>query len=159
MEYNRAAVVSYADRWALSRNPRYFDFENFGGDCTNFVSQSVYAGWGVMNYTRTFGWYYNSSFDRAPAWSGVNEFYNFLLRKNRELKDQSGPLGIDTTYEKLELGDIAQLNAEGVRFTHTLIVTAFDVDGAPLFSTHSMDSHNRRLESWEYKEVRFIHIV
>ncbi|MBP3352092.1 MAG: amidase domain-containing protein [Lachnospiraceae bacterium] len=48
--YNRTAAVYYARKWALGRNPAYYDFEEVGGDCTNFASQCIYAGAGVMNY-------------------------------------------------------------------------------------------------------------
>ena len=51
-KYDRNNAVEYAKRWALSRNPRYYDFHGIGGDCTNFASQCIYAGAGVMNYTR-----------------------------------------------------------------------------------------------------------
>ena len=43
-EYNRASAVAYARRWALSRNPLFTNFAGRGGDCTNFISQCVYAG-------------------------------------------------------------------------------------------------------------------
>ena len=36
--YNRTAAVNYARKWALGRNPAYYDFEEIGGDCTNFAS-------------------------------------------------------------------------------------------------------------------------
>ena len=49
--YDRAAAVAYAHRWAYGRNPRYYDFENIGGDCTNFASQVLFAGSGVQNHT------------------------------------------------------------------------------------------------------------
>ena len=42
--YNREVAVAYARRWALGRNIAYYDFENIGGDCTNFASQCIYAG-------------------------------------------------------------------------------------------------------------------
>ena len=41
--YNREEAVSYARKWALGRNPAYFDFQKLGGDCTNFASQCIYA--------------------------------------------------------------------------------------------------------------------
>ena len=44
--YDEAAAVAYARRWALLRNPAYLDFHGMGGDCTNFVSQCLYAGAG-----------------------------------------------------------------------------------------------------------------
>lgn len=36
--YDRRAAVEYADRWALSGNPEYFNFTGIGGDCTNVES-------------------------------------------------------------------------------------------------------------------------
>ena len=75
--YNREKVLSYAKRWAMSRNPAYYDFEDLGGDCTNFASQCIFAGSGVMNFIRTFGWYYINSNNRSPSWTGVPYLYNF----------------------------------------------------------------------------------
>ena len=42
--YDRSAAVTYAHRWAFGRNPRYYNFDELGGDCTNFASQCLYAG-------------------------------------------------------------------------------------------------------------------
>ena len=63
--YDRAAAVAYARRWALGRNPDYYSFSGIGGDCTSFVSQCIYAGAGVMNFTPVFGWYYISASGEA----------------------------------------------------------------------------------------------
>ena len=43
MEYNRANAVAYAKKWAYGRNPKYYDFSDLGGDCTNFASQCIYC--------------------------------------------------------------------------------------------------------------------
>ena len=51
MLYDREAAVEYANKWAYGRNPRFYDFSQLGGDCTNFASQCIYAGSGIMNYT------------------------------------------------------------------------------------------------------------
>ncbi len=48
--YDRAAALRYAEQWAMRRNPDFFDFEELGGDCTNFASQCLYAGSRVMNF-------------------------------------------------------------------------------------------------------------
>ena len=47
--YDRLEAVSYAHRWAYGRNPAFYDYEEIGGDCTNYASQCIYAGTGVMN--------------------------------------------------------------------------------------------------------------
>ena len=76
--YDREAAVRYAKKWAFKRNPDYYNFDNLGGDCTNFASQCVYAGARVMNYTPTFGWYYRNIDNRSPSWTGVEFLFNFL---------------------------------------------------------------------------------
>ena len=52
LPYDRGAAVHYAHRWAYDRNPAYYDFSELGGDCTNFASQCLYAGSGVMDHQR-----------------------------------------------------------------------------------------------------------
>ena len=68
MEYRREAALQYAKQWALGRNPRYYNFEELGGDCTNFASQCIYAGSGVMNYTPVTGWYYTVSYTHLDVY-------------------------------------------------------------------------------------------
>ena len=43
-KYDRNKVVEYAEKWAYSRNPKYYNFDLIGGDCTSFVSQCIFAG-------------------------------------------------------------------------------------------------------------------
>ena len=40
---NIPAEIAYARKWAFSRNPAYYDFDDIGGDCTNFISQCLQA--------------------------------------------------------------------------------------------------------------------
>ena len=68
--YNRERAVAYAHRWAFSRNPAYYNFDAIGGDCTNFVSQGLFAGSGRMHYRKVYGWYYNDLNERAPGHLG-----------------------------------------------------------------------------------------
>lgn len=159
--YNRQRAVEYAKRWALSRNPLFIDFTGGGGDCTNFVSQCIFAGTGVMNYTETFGWYYVSPEDRAPAWSGVDELYNFLLGLPdfSMVNGGTGPYGVEArTAGEVAVGDVIQLmNPEG-EYYHTLIITGFE-GGEPLVSAHTNDALDRRLSTYSYLSLRVIHIL
>lgn len=150
--YNRDAAVRYAKKWALGRNPAYFDFSNYGGDCTNFISQCLFAGAGQMNYTPTFGWYFISARNRAPAWSGVPFLYNFLTG-NKGI----GPFAQVTESEQLKLGDVIQLGDSRGEFYHSLMVTGFSSEGI-LISTHSYDALDRPLNSYHYQTIRFLHI-
>ena len=151
LPYNRTAAVNYARRWALSRNPAYYDFEKIGGDCTNFASQCLYAGAGVMNYTRVMGWYYNSSYDRTPSWSGVEYLYNFLV-SNKGL----GPYARVVSVGEALPGDIVQLGTASGNFYHSPLITT--VTPAILVAAHSYDVLDRPLSSYTYDQVRFLHI-
>ena len=118
ISYNREAAVAYARRWALGRNPAYFDFEKLGGDCTNFASQCIYAGARVMNYKTVMGWYYRSSSDRTPSWSGV-EYLNNFLTNNRSV----GPYARVVSENEVQPGDIVQLGTAGGDYYHSPVVT------------------------------------
>lgn len=156
IEYNRAAAVSYAEKWALRRNPDYLDFNGLGGDCTNFISQCVYAGSGVMNYTPTYGWFYRTSSDRTASWTGVEFFYNFIVG-NKGL----GPYAREVPIEEIALGDVIQLGDENYHFYHSLLVTGLIPPPALrtiYVSTHSYDALNRRLNTYSSRYIRYLHI-
>lgn len=155
--YHRENAVSYAHRWAFGRNPRYYDFEQLGGDCTNFASQVLYAGAGVMNPTPIFGWYYYSLSNRAPAWTGVDFLYRFLVKKHGV-----GPVAVETDILQVEPGDIVQLSFDGVSFVHSPVIVS--VGETPSFSNilvaaHSYDADNKPLDSYVYARSRFLHIT
>lgn len=76
-EYDREKAINYAHLWAYRRNPKYYNFDLLGGDCTSFVSQCIYEGSGVMNYKPDFGWYYTNINKRAAAWERVSLGYRW----------------------------------------------------------------------------------
>lgn len=156
VSYDRQKALDYCTKYALTRNPQYMDFSNIGGDCTNYCSQCIYAGSGVMNYTPTMGWYYKTPNNRAPAWSGVKFLYNFLTT-NKSV----GPFASVVPLEKVEIGDIIQLGDSTGRFYHSLFVS--DILGKPslhrvYISTHSADAYNRPLYTYQYNQMRCLHI-
>lgn len=151
IEYNREDAVAYARRWAFSRNPAYYNFDTLGGDCTNFVSQCIYAGAGQMNYTPDVGWYYISISDRAAAWTGVTFLYNFLTT-NKE----TGPFAGEVTAEEIQTGDVIQLGRSDGSFYHSLIVTG--TFPSILVAAHSNDALDRPLDTYVYARARFLHI-
>ena len=157
--YDRRAAVAYAHRWAYGRNPAFYDYENIGGDCTNFASQCVYAGSGVMNDTPTYGWYYIDANRKAPAWTGVPYFYTFMTRKEASV----GPAAAEVPLQQVLPGDVIQLSFDGQRFQHTPVVVALlGPPGIPsniLVAAHSYDADNRPLSTYEYKKLRPIHFL
>ena len=157
--YNRERAVEYARRWALERNPLFFDFTGGGGNCTNFVSQSILAGSLYMNPTETFGWYYTSVDDRAPSWTGVNEFYQFMcgLGDFPKINERVGPYCREVARERAMLGDVIQLSNSRGNFYHSLIITGFR-DGDILISAQSNDALDRPLSTYNYSGARFLHV-
>ncbi len=155
--YDRRAAVLYAHRWAYGRNPAFYDYEGLGGDCTNFASQCIYAGSGVMNFTPTFGWYYIDSSQKAPAWTGVPYLYNFLTRGERS----AGPVARPCDMEDVRPGDVIQLSFDGESFRHTPVVVAVGRPASAeniLIAAHSYDADDRPLSTYEYKDIRFLKI-
>lgn len=151
--YHRHQAVKYAERWALTRNPDFLDFETLGGDCTNFASQCLFAGCQVMNDTKHIGWYYYSAANRAPAWTSVQHLYEFLMRNK-----QDGPYATEVVLSDLEIGDFVQMGRTDRSFYHTPVVTGFD-DQDILVSAHSRDAFMRPLSSYEFDTIRGLHIL
>ena len=157
--YQRARAVEYARRWALSRNPLFIDFTGIGGNCTNFVSQCLLAGGCVMNYTPDFGWYYVSAEDRAPAWSSVEYFFDFITEVPRFLSRNGGegPFGRVVERPFAEVGDVIQYaNAQGDWY-HTVIISEI-TENEIYVCAQSDDALDRPLSSYNFANTRFLHI-
>lgn len=160
--YDRRAAVQYAHTWAYGRNPAFYDYEKIGGDCTNFASQCVYAGSGVMNYTPTYGWYYINANNKAPAWTGVTYFHQFMTRKERT----PGPIAEEVKMAQIRPGDVVQLSFDGERYTHSpVVVRIMGGRGGPqelediLVAAHSYDADDRPLSTYDMKAIRFLHFL
>ncbi|MGE5474408.1 MAG: amidase domain-containing protein [Ignavibacteriales bacterium] len=157
MIYNRIDALQYADRWALGRNPMYYDYSKIGGDCTNFISQVLHAGGCTMNYS-TDGWFYENGNKKSPSWTGVNFLYRFLI------KDKVvGPVVEETGVGKIKIGDIVQLSfQEGNVYNHSLVIVEC---GNPAsisnikVSTHTTDQYHYPLSDYKWTKIRFLHVV
>lgn len=152
--YNRKNVYEYAKKWAYSRNPKYYNFDPVGGDCTNFASQCIFAGCQEMNYAKNTGWYYINGNNKSPSWTGVEFFYKFLTT-NKGL----GPRGKETNINELEIGDIVQLSFDGVTFAHSLVVIKKGVStNDTLIAAHTFDVFGKSVAEYNYSKYRCIHI-
>ena len=152
-KYDKLSAIKYAQKWAKARNPFYYNFDKLGGDCTNFVSQCLFAGSGVMNYTNPLGWYYNSLNDRASAWSGVEFLHNFLINNNG-----AGVFGKSDTLSQISIGDLIFLVKNEVELYHSVIVTR--IDNQEIYvCAHTFDALNRPLSTYPYQSIRPVKIL
>lgn len=154
--YNRIKAYEYAKQWAYGRNPEYYNYDAIGGDCTNFVSQCIFAGCGQMNYNKLNGWYYINGNDKSPSWTGVEFLYNFLI-SNKSV----GPRGVEAEISELEIGDVIQLSFNNENFTHSLIVVqrGSNIDNT-LVAAHTYNTFGKRVSDYyEVKNYRYVHIL
>ena len=151
--YLRENAVAYARKFAFSQNPLFSNFQGIGGNCTNFVSQSIYAGSCEMNYTPTFGWYYISLNERSPSWTGVQYFYDFITGNQGV-----GPFGREAGLDELEIGDVIQLGKNGEGYYHTLLVVGFEGEDT-LVAAQTDNAYGRPLSTYTNDYARYIKIL
>ena len=148
-----------------SQNP-FPDFDNVveGGNCTNFVSQALIAGFlgtdspqevyddrdqfdidkdCYLNGQCTLAWFYNSMSSRGPAWSGANKLYEYAKSNGFENEGLHFEYVTHDTmtdfmdYTEVEVGDI--------------IFADWDHDGS---IDHSMIVTDTQFWKWGYNEIR-----
>ena len=160
LPYNRRAAVAYAHKWAYSSNPAFNDFSEIGGDCSNLASHCLYAGTGIMNFTPEYGWYYIDANNKAPAWTGVEYFYNFMTRR----EESAGPVAEVSSISGMLPGDVIQLSFDGEGWNHSPVVVRLLRQPALrpadiLIAAHSYDADNRPLSTYDYRAIRFLHFT
>lgn len=156
--YDRERAVAYAHRWALGRNPAYADFENMGGDCTNFASQVLFAGSGIMDFGQGTGWYYVNAYNRTPSWTGVEFLYNYLTAGG----SHTGPFAVNTGADSMEPGDLVQLSFEAGHFGHTPVIIAAGYPASVeniMVAAHTDNVDYYPLTSYNWVGIRFLHIA
>ncbi len=148
--YDRMKAKAYADRWWNSRNPA---FPSFPVDCTNFISQCLFAGGAPMNYTnnRSQGWWMRADYRPGGpetwsySWAVAHSLHWYLRTAQSGLRGE-----LQAAANALQIGDVIQYdwNGDG-RFTHSTMVTAFNAVGEPLVNAHTNNSYQRL---WSYRD-------
>ncbi|PRH78039.1 hypothetical protein C6N75_17045 [Streptomyces solincola] len=141
--YDYKAMARYAETYWRNYNPAYPNFNGAGagGDCTNFVSQSLKAGgWKhvpgyVYDYTRWFG----TADIQSHSFVGVNEWSWFAQNSKRTTS-------LANVYQ-MDVGDVLQVDfdKDGSK-DHTMIVTSRQ-GGVPYLTYHSTNTLRRSVTS------------
>lgn len=156
LKYNRELAVDYALKFALQRNPNFFDYTYQGGNCTNYVSQCIYAGAHQMN-TSPNGWFYFSPTNTSISWANVEPLYNFLTTNQYD-----GPFAKYSPLEMCEVGDIIQLKfINKPVFSHALVITKIQTrtPSGIYVCANTRDIKNLPLGSYDYEKSRLVHIL
>lgn len=118
--YSSYNSTTYALTYAITPNSSYADFTNSGGDCTNFISQCLYAGGKSMHYGTAYAgdcWYYTTGTNRSSTWTGANQFRTYIFSGNSHLNMSS------STWGSVVSGDIIQLINGNNQAYHSMIIT------------------------------------
>jgi hypothetical protein len=129
--YNRQAAVNYALQWWNKANPAY---RNFGSnDCTNFVSQCLYAGgWPMKGWNKwsLSHWFYYGYYYYSNTWTVADDFSKFLAVYSG--RGQARSLAYKPWDKYFKIGDIIQIdygryvgdpNGPDGKWDHTMIIT------------------------------------
>ncbi|AWE06153.1 amidase [Lysinibacillus sp. 2017] len=138
IQYDRGAAVAYAYRYWDSFNPAFPVFQD---DCTNFISQCLYAGKAPMRgmSNREQGWWMIGLQERwSYSWSVSHSLRWYLETSERGLM-------ATRVYDpsQLQLGDVIFYDfQDNGRIDHSTIVTKIE-DGVPYVAAHTTSSINR----------------
>ena len=159
--YDRGAAAAYADRWALSTNPRYWSSPD--NDCANFVSQCLAAG-GLRPLD-----------DPGREWHANGVAYPTLAWVNCGLQMQSlsSRDGAHTKYiarssrslpEGWATGDVVYLGntvAGKAEWQHVIICVGRE-GGRWVYDSHTVAHLRQPLEVWypeHFALIRYCHIA
>lgn len=144
--YDRDKAVEYAEEYWNSYNPK---FKHFEVNCTNYVSQCLWAGGAPMEETgdRASGWWYRFSDDPnwSFSWAVAHSMRWYLPSSSTGLRGREVSAAKD-----LEPGDVIcyDFNGDG-RWQHTTFVVTRDAQGEPLVNAHTTNSRHRY---WAYRD-------
>lgn len=126
--YSYKDAVAYADKYAMSYNPAYPNYNSIGGDCANFVSQCLYAGGLPM----TDGWFYRDG-SRSGSWSLANGLFTYV-------SENCGTAVIDPDIEDVTAGNpVFYYSASKGRYSHAAICVGVNASGVPVVDAHNND--------------------
>ncbi|WP_195259843.1 amidase domain-containing protein [Anaerotruncus colihominis] len=118
--YDGKAAAAYAARWMQPPNPAYYDIGDWLGNCANFTSQCIRAGFGGGDSPQggaamTDEWFAGAG-GGSPAWENVGKFWDYAMR--------AGDFGamIVPTAASLRVGDLVQVRSGSGGFNHNLLV-------------------------------------
>ncbi len=143
--YDRNKAAAYADRYvkkdisqgidASSYNPAYKNFNDMGGDCTNYVSQCIYAGGIAMDDT----WFYKNEENYSGEWSTSRRNFTYMSKLGKVIKNPGN-------------SDVLKGNpvyyTSGDNIVHTTICVGTNASGVPVVDSHNKDYYHVKWNYW-----------
>ncbi|HEY5556652.1 MAG TPA: amidase domain-containing protein [Acetobacterium sp.] len=172
--YNSKDAVDYAITWVdpvevIRNEDDYTAYDDYGGNCNNFISQCLVAGGIPMDYygdiDTQWKWYGETvaidevSSGRSPAWAGVPEFYAYAS----ENTGYGLAAAVDEDIFSGCAGDILQYGNNG-EWVHSVIITKVVMDDQGnvldyLVNSNTTDRINYPASAYGYSDLRLIKIL
>jgi hypothetical protein len=160
MTYNRIAALTYADMYATSYNPNYYNYNPDGGDCANFVSQALYDPVYGANLPREDpNWYYlygQSGAAASPiAWRYTPSQHQFLINNPYGSYYDFGYFGTSGSWSATNAYDKSYMLTGDIHFydwysdgliRHATIAVGYLGDGTTLIDSHNLDRKRVRYD-------------
>lgn len=149
--YSGTKAATYAGTYWSMYNTSYPSFANSGGDCTNFVSQALYAGGLAMRpsppYSGTAAWFIASNggqWSYSTPWVNSNDSDIFLLQHLPGVTQVASYVGIQpsqTVPSNGSQGDVVlyDWNNDGI-FDHEAIISTANGQSV---DAHTSDRHDQ----------------
>lgn len=160
--YNQSGAVSYAHQYAYNYNPAYPNFNGQGGDCTNFVSQALYAG-GINQTSQIWNGWWISPSNHGTAWTAVEALDDMILQGPSS--GSGGPRGYNAGGAwGVTGGDVVQYewgNNNG-GWDHSVIVVykrGYYPNALAYVASHNPDHDWYPHYYFSYSGIRFFHIT
>lgn len=156
--YNRTNAKNYAMTWAYKRNNLY---NSHPYDCTNFVSQAIFAGGkpekklsplptGIKNTT---SYWYSDRYDEwklnysvykwkeSTSWIRVTDFYSYWAKTQKVVTSSN----VNTIISNANIGDVIQLKNKSGAWYHSMIVVN-KANGTLTLAGHTSNTNNRNIK-------------
>ncbi|WP_338931481.1 amidase domain-containing protein [Streptomyces netropsis] len=143
--YNYRKMVAYANKYWKHPND---DYRTYGNDCTNFISQAMYAGgWkpvggSLLDRRNNKKWFYGPQPWTSYTWAGAENWYFFAQVHSKRTKPLRNIWALGTA-------DVLQADwgpRPNNNIDHSMIVTALTRTERYL-TYHTGNTHNRKLSN------------
>lgn len=159
VSYNRSAAAAYADKYWSSYNPAYLNYNPYGGDCANFVSQALGDSHGAnLPFWQNY-WYYGSGTNPDTAspidWRYTPSQHHFFTNNPYGSTYNFAYLGAKGTYTATNSWDRSNMLLGSIHYydwtsdgtiDHTAIVAAYLTDGTTLIDAHNTNHYRVRYD-------------
>ncbi len=157
LSWEPAKAVQYARKWVNSFNPVYPNYsasgDDWGGDCTNFVSQCLAAGGMGGDHDGTWTWWCpkkGTGTKNTVSWSVAQGLYLYLTKGKGFSVKKFTPTTADSAAtppdysDGLRLGDVICYDFAGDgRVDHSAIVTSANSDSTDGYRGGTVAYHSK----------------